>query len=188
LLHQVPNGPDRVEAFLRKLGSLAQLALSAGVQKRAFLRRIGRAWPTFLLERARLLVVPIGLDQAASQLAGNALAGSAVARQISQRLGDVLHQEGRTCHLEACIDASPATEGTGISFGDTASIKQQIKAAGPGTVSVVVTDEEMPANETLAELLHWTWKQTEIGRLRFLRAGEVQQQLIAPWELQREEG
>src|SRR5439155_14648804 len=51
--------------FLRKLGSLARLALSAAKQKRDFLRRycqerLARA-SGFLLDRARLVVVPMGL-------------------------------------------------------------------------------------------------------------------------------
>ena len=48
--------------FLEKLRSLARLALGAGVQKRNFLRRSDRPWPTFLLDRARLVVAPVGLE------------------------------------------------------------------------------------------------------------------------------
>ncbi|HWG41639.1 MAG TPA: ATP cone domain-containing protein, partial [Gemmataceae bacterium] len=59
--------------FLPKLGSLARLALSAGVQKREYLRRLERNRPrasadgpaltsAFLLDRARLVVAPVGLD------------------------------------------------------------------------------------------------------------------------------
>ena len=56
--------------FLRKLGSLVRLALSAAIQKRNFLRRhrqgrtINRG---FILERARLVIVPVGLGYATHQ-------------------------------------------------------------------------------------------------------------------------
>src|SRR5207344_825569 len=52
--------------FLAKLPSLARMAVRATVQKREFLRRLGGASPSlaqgFLLERARLVVVPVGLE------------------------------------------------------------------------------------------------------------------------------
>src|SRR5262249_42594578 len=56
-----------VALFLQKLGSLTRLGISAGVQKREYLRRLERAHPSslttgFLLDRARFVVAPVGLD------------------------------------------------------------------------------------------------------------------------------
>src|SRR5262249_22596442 len=55
---------DSTGRFLEKLKSLARLALSAAVQKREFLRRHAEECPAlargFLLERARLVVAPVG--------------------------------------------------------------------------------------------------------------------------------
>jgi hypothetical protein len=64
--------------FLRKLGSLARLALSAAVQKRDFLRRRKQAGGPplsagFLLDRARLVVAPVGLDVVALRFTGEGL-------------------------------------------------------------------------------------------------------------------
>src|SRR5262249_56178045 len=67
------DGPSRLaERLLERLKSLARLALSAGLQKREFLRRHA---PTrgFLPERARLLVSPVGLDAAVQTLLGRGL-------------------------------------------------------------------------------------------------------------------
>ena len=61
----VDSDPAR---FLKKLGSLARLALSTAVQKRDFLRRRESAPGAplvtggFLLDRARLVAAPVGLD------------------------------------------------------------------------------------------------------------------------------
>jgi hypothetical protein len=95
--------------FLRKLGSLARMALSAGVQKRAFLRRHGREWPPFLLDRARLVVAPVGLEWLARQLTGVGLAaggpGLEIAVQVLVGLEAVLIREGSACRLECCLAA-----------------------------------------------------------------------------------
>ena len=105
--------------FLPKLGSLARLALSAGVQKREYLRRLerGRPRPTadapaltsgFLLDRACLLVAPVGLDRVVHSFINKGLSAGGVAldfgRQIVLRLRDVLRQDGRNAHLDTCLD------------------------------------------------------------------------------------
>ena len=57
------------DRFRQRLGSLARLALSVAVQKRDRIRQQARADTAlrrgFLLDRARLVVVPVGLDEAA---------------------------------------------------------------------------------------------------------------------------
>jgi hypothetical protein len=114
------TGPD---LFLRKLASLARLALSAGSQKRAFLRRqsrtgdgtasaIGRG---FLLDRARLVVVPVGLEAVVRRLIGRGIAEDAgsleFARQIVGRLRAVIESEGSAAGLDTCLDGSGTTLG-----------------------------------------------------------------------------
>jgi hypothetical protein len=156
--------------FLQRLGSLARLALSAGVQKREFLRRQERTRPErspetpaitsgFLLDRARLVVTPIGLDHVVETFTGRGLmAGGAsldFGRQVVQRLRDVLRQDGRASHLETCLDGpfdfrldsdcglriadcgftEQATIGAeqvaGLTAWDaTAPVKNQLRAAG----------------------------------------------------------
>src|SRR5439155_3139579 len=77
--------PPRV---LRKLDSLARLALSAATQKRDFLRRHSTGRPNghrgFVLDRARLVAVPVGLEHATQTLLGHGLASAGSARVFAQ--------------------------------------------------------------------------------------------------------
>jgi hypothetical protein len=59
--------PVDADAFLRKVGSLTRFAKTAGHVKQDFLRRHGRpeVRAAFLLDRARLVLVPAGLEAAA---------------------------------------------------------------------------------------------------------------------------
>jgi hypothetical protein len=191
--------------FLEKLRSLARLALSAGVQKRNFLRRSDRAWPAFLLDRARLVVAPVGLETVTRRLTGLRIseggAGIDFACRVVQRLTDVLTADGRACQLDACLDGAaggfpfalsahaelPAEDQVaGVTPWDTkASAKQQLKAGGTlhtgGTVAVLVPDDAAPSLEELAGLLRSAWRQGDVGRLRFLRADGAHRQMTAPW-------
>src|SRR5262249_21957572 len=69
--------PELAARITKKCGSLARLALSAAAQKREFLRRHDRGQPgpnrAFLLERARLVVAPVGLESVSRSLHGAAL-------------------------------------------------------------------------------------------------------------------
>src|SRR5262249_45205629 len=70
-----PENELRVDppTFLRKLASLARLALSAGHARREFLRRHGRPAVTcgFLPDRARMVVTPLGLETTARAVTGH---------------------------------------------------------------------------------------------------------------------
>ncbi len=100
--------------FLRKLDSLARLALSAATQKRDFLRRHGCGRPSvnrgFVLDRARLLAVPVGLDSAAQTLLGRSLGSPGSAREFAQqvvhRLQSVLQEDARAHMLDTCVDSA----------------------------------------------------------------------------------
>src|SRR5207244_2624155 len=102
---------DGTRRFLEKLKSLARLALSAAVQKREFVRRHPEECPAlargFLLERARLLVAPLGLDEAVRVLLGGGLCAGeealAFGCEAVRTLHALLRDEGRATALETCI-------------------------------------------------------------------------------------
>jgi hypothetical protein len=99
--------------FLRKLGSLARLALSAAIQKREFLRRHRQSRPTlnrgFLFDRARLVVVPVGLDYATQKLLGRGLCAAESARefacQVVNGLQSTLREDARSYLLDTSVDS-----------------------------------------------------------------------------------
>lgn len=145
--------------FLAKLGSLARLALSAGAQKREYLRRLERSRPHpsadgpaltsgFLLDRACLLVATVGLDCVVQSFVNKGLSAGGAAldfgRQIVQRLRDVLRQDGRNAHLDTCLDGP-----FGFRLGDTAE-----------------TRGEWPVAEDAAGLASWDASASVKGQLR----------------------
>jgi hypothetical protein len=157
-LARLPGIHDDPAVFLQKLGSLARLALSAGVQKRDFLRRHGQKRSAlareFLLDRARLIVVPVGLEVAVRHLLNVGLCEGTAAvdfgRQMVERLAEVLTQDGQASHLETCLDSAdgfslkgpsdrpagplaslPMEDAAGLTPWDrTASIPSQLHTAG----------------------------------------------------------
>lgn len=177
--------------FLQKLGSLARLALSAGVQKRAYLRR--REGPGalpaltrgFLLDRGRLVVTPVGLDSMVRTFTGRSLCAGGAAldlgRQIVLRLREVLRQDGRTSRLETCLDgpvsfalagASEAAAGL-TGWEPTAGVKNQWRAAGvlhavaeQGSLALFLPEKQCLGGEAMVECLQTIWQQTEVVRLR----------------------
>jgi hypothetical protein len=181
-----PGVRGDADMFLKKLVSLARLARSAAMQKRHYLRRqrtdnqsadLGRG---FLLERARLLVMPIGLAEAAQAMAG-ADSGSRFefSRRVLQAVREVLRQEGRANLLDVCVDGSrklvfgPDRDPVSADLGATP--KQQLRAAGTlhadagdGTAFVSLSSLEPPGADELFDLLLYSWRQTEIARLRFV--------------------
>jgi hypothetical protein len=185
--------------FLHKLGSLARLALSAATQKRDFLRRHHRDRTAltrgFLLDRARLVVAPVGLDRAVRGLLGRGLCEDVTAlefaRQAVKRLGEVLRQDGRHSQLDTCLDAladfflgeNPADPAGLTPWDVTAPVKSQLRAAGvlhaaeAGTAAVLVPEGSTPTAEQTAGWLRWAWQHTDVVRLRFVRFARPHQQL-----------
>jgi hypothetical protein len=176
-------------ALLDKLGSLARLALSAGRQKREFLRRHSAGRPAlthgFLLDRARLLVTPVGLDGAADL---------DLARRIVERLHAALQQDGSTYRLEAVLgyrpapfDGRPDPELPPEPLGPSAALKRHLRSVVPwhaiaelGTVALALPDE-LPTAEELVELLRQFWRQTDVVRVRFLRPTMPAPRMVADW-------
>jgi hypothetical protein len=174
------------ERFLNKLGSLARLAMSAGSQKRAHLRRTAAHLQGFLLERARLLVVPIGLDAVVRTLKGKGLAGGGLdlGKQIVERLSEVLRQECRTLQLEACLDGPLGVQPPGTKeepeqvpgltpWDGQASLKSQWRAAGAlhgiaeqGTLLLRVPEDTTA--EGLLGALRSIREQTDVARVRVI--------------------
>jgi hypothetical protein len=192
-LAALPGAASDPSAFLRKLASLARLALSAGVQKREFLRRQRRSPDVpavtagFLPDRARLVVAPVGLDQVVRTFTGKGLIAGGVSsgfgEQIVGRLRDVLTGDGKPALLEICVDgpASFALEGhagvAGLTPYGPAPMRDQLRAAGAlhlaaagGTLALFVPNDPPPDAATAAECLRLAWQGGEVCRLRILRA------------------
>lgn len=180
------------DRFCQTLGSLARLALSAAVQKRDFLRQEARAEVRrgFLLERARLVVVPVGLDEVARLYTDWGLANGGAAlelgRRIVLRLREVLHQDGRRAQLETCLDgpfaltlgeAEPERANVaGLTpWDDTATPRSQLRAAAAlhalaehGTQALFPPTEEPWGDSEVAAWLEQAWRQTEVVRVRLM--------------------
>jgi hypothetical protein len=140
---------------LRKLGSLARLALSAAAQKRDFLRRHRSTRPEinrgFFLDRARLVVVPVGMDQAIRTLLGQSFAAGGPARAFAQQmvssLQSVLQQDGQNNLLDACIDSAVDYRLTTMKQGDE-------KSADAGSLGPRCVVQRPPPQE-IAGLTPW---------------------------------
>jgi hypothetical protein len=105
-----------VEKFLLRLGSLARIALDAGVRKREHLRALAGG---FTLERARLVAVAEGLDEAVRLFTGWGLANGGpsldLGCRIAARLREVFRKDGRAAHLETFLEIDVAG-GAGMSL------------------------------------------------------------------------
>ena len=200
----VDGDPTR---FLKKLGSLARLALSAAVQKREFLRRQERERPGdasaappvtggFLLDRARLVVAPVGLDAVVARFTGGGLCSGKESldfgKQIVLTLRDALRQDGGRSRLATCLDGPDgfrfgggrpaAGQAAGLTAWDaTAPPKNQLRAAGAlhalaegGAAVLILPEVPRPTAETVADHLRSAWKQSEVNRIRLLRGGTPQ--------------
>jgi hypothetical protein len=192
LLLQMTGAPADTELFLQKLGSLARVAMSAGAQKRAALRRLcakdSVLLRSFFLDRARVLIVPIGLEETVHGMGGQGLCapdGLRLGKQIVKRLNEALRSDGRTRLLDSCIGApgsfafDPASGPTELrdvagltAWDDAATVKNQLKAAaalhavaGGGTAAVRIA---RATPEQLVEWLGWAWQRTAIAQMRFL--------------------
>jgi hypothetical protein len=171
-----------LDLFVRKLASLARVAVSAAVQKRHYLRQSLREVDAdrpflqrgFLLERARVLVTPIGLDAAVRSLMGHGLAegkaGIDAGRRMMQALGSALAEEGKS-RLVDCVldwpDALPAEALGGSARAQTSAWGRLHAAAGAGTAVVALAVEERVSAEQVVRLLEWAWRETDVCRLRF---------------------
>lgn len=187
---------DSFDAYLRKLGSLARLARSAGHAKFDFLRKRARAEVRrgFMLDRARLLVAPLGLEAAVRELTQCPISdggrGSEAATAIIERLREALNLEPRA-NLDICIDEFPPAPNletnrranaetiSGPTPWDADSMpRMQLKAAallqsaaGAGTAQIWLGPGQTPKVEEVTALLRACWHQSEIHRIQFRLEG-----------------
>src|SRR5262249_18275266 len=111
-LLQMPGGRGDLDSFLQKTASLVRMAVSAGAQKRNYLRRHdkGREQLTreFLLDRARLVVGARCLGAPRRAPAGEGIgsgkAGLEMAQTILSSLLANLRQAGLAANLDVCLD------------------------------------------------------------------------------------
>jgi len=200
LLDQLRPGLDPAE-FVHKVGSLARLALSAGTQKRDFLRRQSVNRPglqsAFLLERARLKVVPVGLDEAVRRLLGNFPevddAALEFARQIIARLHNVLGDDGQGRLLDTCVGSaypdSGFPEDRAFKGGPEPALEHRLRAAGvlhavtgQGTALLLFPERENGSSARVIQLLRYAWQRTDVVRVCWLLPGAPSRQLLAPGE------
>jgi hypothetical protein len=178
---------DDVDLFLRKLASLARWAVSAAVQKRQFLRQrhpnSAELNKGFMLDRARLMVAPNGLETAVRRLTGSGLSDSKVSldvgRRLLQHLDDVLEVEGRRRLVDSVVEVSEQCL--------AAEAEQQLRAlgrlhavSGTGTAMVLLPEDEKMTAEHVVQLLRHTWQSTEVARLQFTPRSPTEQQLTLP--------
>ncbi|MFO0966189.1 MAG: ATP cone domain-containing protein [Gemmataceae bacterium] len=110
-LLRLPAVNNNVDRFLEKLPSLAGMAISAAVQKRAFLaRRLPRdafLLHGFLLHRARARLTPLGLEETVRLLVGQLPDESAAARDLARLIVHTLHdsaaRQGRQRNIEPVL-------------------------------------------------------------------------------------
>lgn len=189
---RLPSVGGNADTFSDKLPSLARMAVSAGAQKRKYLRR-HTDFGGFLLDRARLAVVPLGLNGVVRALTGHGIgfergdSGLSVGRQIVQHLDEHLRAAARDVSLEACLDSPgpgltellplPDRLAAGLSCADaTLDPADQLRAAGvlhgiagQGTARVLLPRDREPAVAELGELLQFAWRRTEVVRVVFQR-------------------
>ena len=167
--------------LLKKLPSLARMAVSAAVQKRQYLRNQPEASPLkrrFLIERAAAVVLPLGLDQVVLGITGESLSQSPLsldfALRILQTLKDSLHKAGRPINLDLRLDslALPTADAT-IAPQKQLEVAGKLHArAGAGAMTLLLGDEAGANVDALLELLHWASASTSVTRLQLQRTAK----------------
>jgi hypothetical protein len=209
-LAEQPGVQDQAERFLDKLGSLVRMALSAATQRRDFLRRYSEARPDlrsgFLLDRARLVLTPIGLEAVVQRFTGRGLCddggGANFGRQIVEHLMKALRVDSRHRYLESTLDsAGPLSfdnqsplprspeKAAGLTCWDPLMpLRHQLQGAGQlqavtktGTALLLLSAEHSITAEQVIDLLQRAWQETEISRLRLQRLRSAQPSHTALW-------
>lgn len=199
------GSPRTPERFLTKLVSLVRLALSAATQKRSLLRRLKEENPLlaqgFFLEKARVILVPIGLEAVVREFTGDGCcsrvpAPGGFACQILERVRNTAREDGKALLLDAVID-SPLCDNSfattaqttnsnrafeqiaGVTtWDDQASLLRQLTACGSlhdaaqgGTALIQVSWAVTDAVEDLVDALKHAWTKTNVLALRFVNEG-----------------
>jgi hypothetical protein len=172
-------------ALLKKLPSLARIAVSAAAQKRQYLRSLPKTSPLkrrFLIERSAAVVTPFGLDEAVVYVTGDSPSRSPLALDFALKLlhmlRETLHDAGRAINLDLRVDspALPAADAT-LPIARQIEVAGKLHArAGAGTAVLMLADEAAANVETLAECLQSAWAATSVTRLQLQRGGQILQQ------------
>ncbi len=173
-----------VDRFRQRLGTLVRLSLSAATQKRDYVRQAGRGPELssgFLLDRARFVVVPVGLDEVVTRFTGWSMSSGGesldLGRSLVRRLREALDHDGRLAQMDCRLDgpAGFRLSGGGVAgltpWDAVASLRSQTRAgsalhAGNGAGSLALFVHEDRA--ALAGLLEGMWRQTEIVRVELV--------------------
>lgn len=198
-----PRTPQR---FLAKLASLVRIGLSAAVQKRNHLRALKEKNSLlaqgFLLEKARIVLVPIGLDAAARDLVGQGCcapssAGLTFVCRVLEALRRTAQEDGRALLLDATVDSPltddlfpPIWQGAGnvsgeqcagiTAWDDDASLQRQIDVCGSmhdvaraGTAIVRLNRDSDHSPDELLRALRYAWEKTDVMAVRLVPGGGV---------------
>jgi hypothetical protein len=193
LFNAVCGADNAVAVFLSKLSSLTRLAISTGRAWRDSLRGAAVLSSGFLVDRAQLLVTPLGEEAVAAMLAGRATAD--FVHNIRLALHAALTRDAD--RLPAVLDGLPFA---GVPSGDrpaTWNIEEsptlltvpgQLRAAakthaaiGGGTADIAVPIEADPPPEAVVEWLEFAVRQPGLDRFRFVRRVKPYRQLTAGW-------
>lgn len=190
-LAQRPDVARDGATLLKKLPSLARIAVSAAAQKRHYLRQLPASSPLkrrFLIERAAGAIVPCGLDSAVQTITGTSLVQSPLALdfalQIVHTLKDALQKAGRSINLDLRLDSPAQALDHNLSAADTTiSPQKQLEiagklhaAAGAGTATLLSADGADTNPDTLMDLLASAWQASAVVRLKLQRAGSTLKQ------------
>jgi hypothetical protein len=192
LLDKKVAGAKVPDTFLSRLGSLARLALSAGHVRRGALRRIGPPGISagFLLDRARLLVIPLGLNDVVRSVTaqhGTAGAGLDFARDILLGLNAALLRDA--ARVPAVIGGMPPAPKL-IEWSEDFDVppQQQLRAAaslhtaiGSGTAIINLPAGPPPGPAEIADLLKIAWQQPGLDRFSFRPRKPRLRQMTAGW-------
>jgi hypothetical protein len=198
-------------SLLERVAESARLAVAAGTQKRSFVQRFRTAsddeWP---LERARLAVIPVGLDHLVRESTATPPRPGTEAMRLAQaictELVETVRNEGRSLGLSTCVESEAALalvpgadESRTATTPDGAagptgwnpeiSPREQLQVAGDlhvvtggGTAVVLFPKDTYVTGDELTDLLRFAWHETDVVRVRFARPDASIRQLVASWE------
>ena len=169
--------------LLKKLPSLAHIAVSAAAQKRQYLRNLPEDSPLrrgFLIERSTAAIVPLGLDDAVRAITGQRPSRSPLslefALQIATTLNDALQRAGRSINLDLRLDGAALPDAGLAPKLQLDSAGKLHACAGAGSATLLLTEENEANLDKLIDLLRWTWEATAVVRLQLQSTASTLQQ------------
>lgn len=172
------SGPMDRDLYLRKLGSLARFAKSAGHVRQDFLRKNGdaRIREAFLLERAVELIAPAGLLAAARHVAGEGADFndiSELARASLESIRSALEKDSSRLTATA-VDCLPGTEFGTINSEMDIPLRKQLRhvatwhtAAQGGNATISLKRNALDIVKEVPDLLQFAWR-LGVRRLRLV--------------------